>query len=99
MGILKNFTATWKAASTAEKVNMIIDVICGFGAGTLGGLALKKIAPDMTKGQKVFAGVTVMGLEMAAGDVAAKALHPFGDAVGLVVDTAKNKMKEEQTNG
>ena len=32
MGILSSFKSAWKAASTAEKINMVLDVICGFGA-------------------------------------------------------------------
>ena len=104
MGILKAMKSSWKAATTAEKLNFVLDLICGFGAGAIGGTVTKKLLPNMNKIEQICAGITMGGLTMAAGTVAAKAYEPYTEAVGKIVDTAKAKAKaaeekEEEANG
>lgn len=97
MGILTTLKSTWKAASTAEKINMVLDVICGFGAAAIGGQVTKRIAPGMNRVERICSGIVMGGLGMAAGEAAAKAYGPYTKAAGDIIDTVKQKNAQSKT--
>lgn len=104
MGILKAMKASWQGATTAEKINLVLDIICGFGAGAMSGKLVKKLVPGMNKIEQICVGITMSGLGMAAGNVAAKAYEPYTESIGKILDTAKARaaaaeQKEEESNG
>lgn len=99
MGIFKAIKTAWAAASTAEKIDLVLDIICGFGTGAISARMMKQMAPNMGKLERFCAGVAMSGLGMAAGEAAAKAYRPYTEAIGKVADKAKkNEPKEENEN-
>lgn len=104
MGILNSLKRSWRESTTAEKLNLVLDIICGFGAGAVGGRAMKKLAPGMNKVEKFCTGILIGGLELSAASAAVKAFEPYTDSLGKVVDTAKAKAKaaekkEDESDG
>ena len=104
MGILKAMKASWQGATTAEKINLVLDIICGFGAGAISGSVAKKLMPNMNRVERICASITMGGLGMAMGEAAAKAYGPYTDSIGKILDTAKARAaaaekKEEEANG
>lgn len=105
MGIVKTLKSSWSACSTAEKINLVLDIVCGFGAGAMSGKLVKKLVPGMNKIEQICVGITMSGLGMAAGNVAAKAYEPYTESIGKILDTAKaraaaaEKKEEEESNG
>lgn len=104
MGILTSLKSSWAAASTAEKINLVLDIICGFGAGVISGKLTKQLAPGMNRVERICATVAMSGLGMAAGSVAAKAYEPYTESIGKIVDATKAKAaasekKEEEADG
>ena len=100
MGIIRTIKSAWNAASTTEKINLVLDIVCGFGAGAISGRLMKKMAPDLNPIERVCASVAMCGLGMAAGEAAKNAYGDYTKALGTVIDKAKEKKdKEEEANG
>lgn len=104
MGIFKALTTSWKAATTAEKINLVLDIICGFGGGAMSAIVGRDLA--VRSGSKLAAKITIpitaCGLGMAAGNAASKALmEGIGTPLANVIDRvqAKNKKEEESEDG
>ena len=97
MGIFKALANSWKAADTAGKINIVLDILCGFGAGAVSGKLMKKMAPEMNIIERTCASIAMCGIGMAAGEVAAKAYEPYTKAIGNIVDAAKTKEKKEDS--
>lgn len=98
MGFIKAITNEWKAADTAGKINMVLDILCGFGAGVVSGKLMKKMAPGMNIIERTCAGITMCGLGMAAGHAASKAYEPYSKAIGMVTDAVKKAKNKEGDN-
>ena len=98
MGILSTFKSAWKAASTTEKVEMVLDVVLGFGASAIGSQVTKKLAPNMNRVERICAGITTAGLGMAAANAAKTAYKPYTEAIGKIIDAAK-KVKDKEDDG
>ena len=96
MGIFKKFGMEWKKASTADKINFVLDILCGFGSAAIGGVLTKKLAPNLNKVERVCASITMSGLGMAAGNVASKAFTPYTEGIGKIVDAIKAKPDDDQ---
>ena len=96
MGIINTLKSTWKAASTAEKIELILDAICGFGSSTLMNTIAFKHTQGMNKVQKVCVGIVANGLGIAAANAAVNAFEPYTKALGNVIDIAKAKAQEEK---
>ncbi len=105
MGILTSLKSQWKAASTTEKINMVLDVLLGFGSAAISGQVTKKIAPGMNRVERVCSSIVMSGLSLAAAKAASDAYGPYTKAVGDIIDTVKkqkgaqNKAKEESEDG
>ena len=104
MGIFKSLKASWAAATTTEKINLVLDILCGLGAGSMAGIVGKDLA--IRSGSKLIGKVTIplasCGLGIAAGNVASKALmESVGEPIGKVIDRVKEKSekKEESEDG
>ena len=95
MGIAKDMKAGWKRMNTAGKINLVLDILCGFGAATISGRLMKKMAPEMNRVERICAGIVMNGLSIAAGSVAANAFSPYTEGIGKVIDAAKEKEEEE----
>ena len=104
MGIIASLKETWAKASTADKINMVLDVICGFGAAAISGQVTKRIAPGMNRVERICSGIVMGGLGMAAGKAASDAYAPYTKAAGDIFDAvtkraAQNKNKEGSDDG
>lgn len=97
MGIISSIKSDWKSRNTAGKINLILDIICGFGAGAVSSKVMNDIAPGLNKVERVCASIMMCGLGMAAGEVATKAYSPYTEKIGDVVDTIKEKRNKEET--
>lgn len=97
MGILTTLKSTWKAASTTEKINMVLDVICGFGSAAISGQVTKKIAPGMNRVERVCSSIVLSGLSLAAAKAASDAYSPYTKAAGSIIDTVKQKNAQSKT--
>lgn len=99
MGILRKFSQAWKQATTIQKVETILDLLCGVGSGIASVSVTNKLTEGQNKLSKFFVGLTVTGLSLAAGDTASKALtENYGVAIANVIDRAKSGMavKEDE---
>lgn len=95
MGIFSKMKQAWKEANTATKINFILDIICGIGANTVANVCMKRIAPDMKRGERICAGIMMSGLGMAAGQVATNAYNPFCESAGKIIDAINKKPETE----
>ena len=104
MGIFKSLRSSWAAATTAEKVKLVLDIVCGIGAGAIGGMAGSEYA-GKAKGKLTKACIIIAasGMAGAAGDAASKSLmETFGKPLASVIDGARAKnaeTKEETEDG
>ena len=102
MGILRKMRAGWKAASTAEKINMVLDVMVGIGSGLISTDIGRKLGEGHTKLGRACIRVAVFGGSLAAGEAASKALKDnYGDIAGKFIDGVKariNESKEEKAD-
>lgn len=100
MKIFSQIRAGWKAASTADKVHIILDILCGMGTGILIYDVTAMLAPGHNKLEKALITITTSGLGLAAGNVAANTLHEsYGVVLANAIDRAKDtSKKEEQKN-
>ena len=96
MGIITSIKSAWKAATTAEKIQLGIDILCGLGAGAVSRKISEQITPGMGRVTKACVNLTMCGLGMAAGDCAAHAFSDYAGAIGNAIDKAKSKSKEER---
>ena len=104
MGILKKLKAEWDRKSTTEKIDMVIDILCGFGATAISGRVVKQYATGMNRVEKFCSMLFVSGLTMAAGEAATNFYRPYTKAAGSIIDTVKqkgaqNKTKEDSEDG
>ena len=98
MGFFDRLKLSWKRMSTAEKIGLVIDAICGSGSVLMGMTVSRKLCED-TKSvvSKVCIKTTVAGLSIAAGDISAKALREnYGNLIGEIVDRSAKKAEEEK---
>lgn len=96
MGIFKSFRSAWKAASTAEKMNLVLDIICGVGTGIVAGRVTEKLLPGMNKVERVCTSIAMSGLGMAAGTAASKAYGEYTAVIGQAIDSAKEKKEQKE---
>ena len=96
MSIINTLRNTWKAASTAEKIELVLDAICGFGSSTLIGSIAMKHTQGMNRVQKLSVGVVTYGLSIAGANAAVNAFEPYTKALGNAIDTIKAKAQEEK---
>ena len=95
MGILKKISLTWKTMTTAEKIGMVIDIVCGAGAGVGSMIAGAKLGAGRSKIEKVCISTCTAGLGLAAADVSSQALKEnYGNLAAALIDRAKEKTKE-----
>lgn len=94
MGIITSIKSAWKSSTTAEKIHLCIDILCGFGAGAVSSKISKELTPGMGRFQRACVNLTMCGLGMAAGDCASNAFAPYCEALGGMIDKKKNKSEE-----
>lgn len=95
MGIVKNIRAAWKAASTEQKVSIVIDIICGAGSYFLKAEMDQRIKPGHNRLERGLIGITTMGVSLAAGEAASKALSEnYGGAIAAAIDKGKELISE-----
>lgn len=80
MKIIENLRAKWKAMTPAEKFKLVISGICDVGADLLSGYICCRLVPEDTKTWKKAACIMTMGgLGMKAGEIAANQLNDLVD--------------------
>ena len=95
MGFLKEIGKMWKEMSTAQKINMGIDLVCGAGAAIIG----KKVGDKLCEGsgskfERALIRVTTTGAVAAGAEAGSKFLkRNYGDTSGLLIDAATGKAK------
>ena len=88
--MFKRFQAEWKALSTAEKCNFVLDIICRVGAAFAGNRVGRMLTKDAGKVETICVQTFTTGLGIAAGKVA-------GEAIAIPEEVLK--AREEKTNG
>ena len=100
MGIISKMKAGWQAKTTAEKINMVLDLICSIGTGAISIAAGKNLSEGHNPISRACIRISCAGLGMAAGDIASKTLQEnYGKPAAMIIDKIKENKKEEQTNG
>ena len=95
MGFLKEMRRTWKEMTTAEKIGVGIDLVCGAGAALIG----RKVGDKLCEGcdsklERVLIRVTATGAVAAGAEAGSKYLkREYGDTTGLLIDAATGKAK------
>ena len=95
MGFFNKTKLAWGKMSAEDKLNFILDIICGIGASAVSSTVLKKLAPNMSKLQVICASFAMCGLGMAAGETATNAWKPYTESIGKVIDGISKKENEE----
>ena len=95
MGIIKKMIRNWKDMPTVDKVNMIIDAICGLGSS----LASVKVGKELTKDsgivEKICVRTAITGAGMAIGKMGANELkNEYGKSVATLIDKSKSRIRE-----
>lgn len=99
MNIFKRLAASWKAQTTLEKIDTIIDIITMVGSSIAGTSVAKKLGEGHNIASRACINLTCSGLSLAAGDIAAKQLKEnYGKPLAMIIDHAKSK-KEDKANG
>ena len=92
MGILGAIKADWKARSTAGKIGLIIDAICGFGSMAMGQKIGDKLSEDSTRFERFCIKTATTGACMFAGEQGSAWLKENGgNFAGMVIDKARGK--------
>lgn len=88
--------AGWKAATLAEKLTMVTDVICGIGSGAIGtGVAKIVNSHSTSKVEKVCVDITCLGLGWAMGETAKNAI--VNSAIIPITDMINARKAAETT--
>ena len=97
MDIFKKIINNWKLMSTSEKIAIALDVVCGAGTSIMGMKASKHYCEGCSKIAKVCVNTTILGIGIAAGDIASKALYDsYGRRIGEKLDAAKKQVAEKE---
>ena len=89
MKLIENFKKRWSNMTTGEKCKAVISLICDLGGSFLGGaLAGKLLSEEDGRIKKFTVKATLLGLGMAASDLAAGEFNQL-------VDIAAPDKKEE----
>lgn len=105
MGIITRGLNRWKAKTTEEKVQSVLDFVCGWGMGSVCGSIANRFTAGRDKFTRIAAAVSMSGIGMIAGDYASKALmENLGKPCIEIGKTIKAKAaeaakKEETENG
>ena len=103
MTIFQSIRATLKAMTLAEKLNMVVDILCGVGSTAIGTDIGKRISVGHRPLARICIRATCTGLGMAAGDIAAKQLKAsYVKPIAALVDKSKEnseETKEDTANG
>ena len=97
MGFLKKLRLGWKQASTKQKIEIVLDVICGAGSA-MGAIAVgNKISEGKNFVERFCIHTVTCGLGLAAGEVASKSLMTsYGELAGDLIDKAKERRTARQ---
>ena len=74
MGILTRGLHKWQAMTTEEKVEKVLNIVCGWGLGTVCGGIGNTFSSGRGKPTQIAAVIGMSGIGMMAGDIASKAL-------------------------
>ena len=103
MTIFQSIRATLKAMTLEEKLNMVVDILCGIGSATIGADIGKRLSVGHKPLTRVCIRTTCSALGMAAGNVACKQLKStYVKPIAALASKAKEKTeeaKEEEVNG
>ena len=93
MGFFKALASGWKEASTIQKVNLVVDILCRVGAGFAGNRVGNMLTKDAGKVETICVKTFTTGMGLYLGGKA-------GDAL-ILPETKKpeEEKKEEQANG
>lgn len=99
MGILTKAINRWQTMTTEEKAGKVLDIICGWGLGTVCGAMGSTFSAGKGKPTRICAAVGMAGIGMIAGDAAGKALteNLAKPCIELGREIRK-KAKEEKSN-
>lgn len=92
--LLKTIKDGWKGLRTADKIGIVIDILCGCGAAFVS----KKVGDNLCEGHGRFERLCIRtvttGASLAAAEAGAESLkRNYGDVAGLMIDAATGKAK------
>ena len=97
MNLFKRTAASWKAKTTAEKIDFIIDIVTMIGSGLAGGTVSKQLGRGKNFASRVCINLTCSGLSMYAGDIAAKSLKEnYGKPIAAAINNAKSRKEAKE---
>ena len=97
MGIFARMKLKWMTMTTKQKIDLVIDVITGAGAGIGGVIAGNKLSEGRNIIERVCIKTVTSGLGLAAGKVSSKELkEAYGDPIANIIDKAKARAAEER---
>lgn len=97
MKILNRIYAGWKARTTAQKIDLVLDVLTGIGSGMISADLGRKLGEGHGRFGRACIRLTVFGASSAAGSAAKKCLQEnYGDILAGTIDTVKARMKDEK---
>ena len=87
MNIFKRLAASWKAQTTLEKIDTIIDIITMVGSGIAGTSVAKKLGEGHNIASRACINLTCSGLSLE---------ENYGKPLAMVIDHAKSKKEENK---
>ena len=100
MGMIQRLYAGWKQRTTAEKINLMLDVLTGIGSGMISSDIGKKLGEGHGRFGRACIRLTVFGATEAAGMAAKNQLQKnYGDILAGAIDTVAAKVKNEKKEG
>lgn len=95
MKILKRLKSKWLAMTTAEKIGVGIDIVCGIGGGIITRTVGDKLTENcVTKTGRFCVRAAVMGAVLAGVESGSGYLKKnYGDPAGMIIDVATGKAK------
>ena len=90
--MFKKLMAGWKAMSTVEKIKLVLDIVCDIGVAAVAGGVGQKATEDRHPVVQACATVGMMGVGMAAGNVAKREINDMVD----FMDETRKQMKQKR---
>lgn len=97
MGILKKMATSWKAMTTVQKIDFVLDLITGVGCTAGGLVAGAKLSEGRGRLERACIKTATLGVGLAAQKVSRGALmEEYGTPLANAIDRAKARAAAEK---